>query len=144
MLRPRVLTRTKCGEAPMIILGVAVAAAAAVLLSSIYYTVTTPLERRALGDAAIDRGRPVPWKVGTELARTAVVAAGFSWIAARGSGLHLPDVLVVALVAWITFPVVLLTGSVIWEGVRPITAAIHAGDWLLKLVLIAVAVGLLH
>ena len=128
----------------MIILGVAVAAVAAFLLSSIYYTVTTPIERRALGDAAMDRGRLVPWKVATELLRTSVVAAGFAWIAARGSGLHLPDTLAVALVAWVTFPVVLLTGSVIWEGVRPITAAIHAGDWLLKLLLIALAVGLLH
>jgi|tagenome__1003787_1003787.scaffolds.fasta_scaffold20710996_2 hypothetical protein len=128
----------------MIILGVAVAAVAAFLVSSIYYTLTTPLERRSLGGAVIDRGRPVPWKVATELLRTAVVAAGFAWIAALGSSLHLPDTLVVALVAWITFPVVLLTGSVIWEGVRPITAAIHAGDWLLKLVLIAVAVSLLH
>jgi hypothetical protein len=36
------------------------------------------------------------------------------------------------------------TGSIIWERAAPVTAAIHAGDWLLKLVLIAVIIGLLH
>jgi hypothetical protein len=39
---------------------------------------------------------------------------------------------------------VLLTGSVIWEGVPPVTAAVHCGDWLLKLLLVAVVLGLLH
>jgi hypothetical protein len=44
----------------------------------------------------------------------------------------------------LAFPVVLLTGSVMWEKVAPVTAAMHSGDWLLKLALIAVAIGLLH
>jgi hypothetical protein len=45
---------------------------------------------------------------------------------------------------WAGFPLVLLTGSVIWEKVHPATAAMHAGDWLIKLLLIAVIIGLLH
>lgn len=45
---------------------------------------------------------------------------------------------------WAAFPVVLLTGSMIWERVPWQTAAIHAGDWLLKLLLVALAVGLVH
>ncbi len=32
----------------------------------------------------------------------------------------------------------------IWEKVHPATAAMHAGDWLIKLLLIAVILGLLH
>lgn len=40
----------------------------------------------------------------------------------------------------IGFPVVLLTGSLIWERVPPALAAIHAGDWLLKLLIIATIV----
>ncbi len=41
-------------------------------------------------------------------------------------------------------PVALLTGSIAWEKVPPITAAIHAGDWLLKLLLIGAVLGALH
>ena len=47
-----------------------------------------------------------------------------------------------ALALWIGFPVVLLTGSVIHEKVPPMLAAIHAGDWLLKLLVITTAVAL--
>jgi hypothetical protein len=128
----------------MIVIGVAVAAVAAFIASSLYYALITPAERRVLGDRAIDRGRPAPWKVAAELVRTAVVAAGFAWIASQAGLEHLPAALGLAAVLWIAFPAVLLTGSVTWEKVPPITAAIHAGDWLLKLLLIAVAVGALH
>jgi hypothetical protein len=128
----------------MIVWGIAVAAVAAFVLSSVYYVVTTPLEQRALGDRALDRGRPAPWKVVTELVRTAVVGAGFAWIAAQSDLLALPSTLLLALVLWVAFPVVLLTGSIIWERVPWQTAAIHSGDWLLKLMLVALAIGLIH
>lgn len=128
----------------MIVAGIAVAALAAFVLSSVYYVLASPFEQRALGDRALDRGKPGPGKVLAELVRTAVVAAGFAWFADRSGLLALPDSLLLALVLWVVFPVVLLTGSIIWERVPWQTAAIHAGDWLLKLVLIAVVVGLVH
>ncbi|NMD55244.1 MULTISPECIES: DUF1761 domain-containing protein [Tsukamurella] len=128
----------------MIVVGIVVAAVAAFVLSSTYYVALAPVEQRALGDRALDRGRPGPAKVVAELVRTAVVAAGFAWIADRSGTLSLPGSLALALVLWVAFPVVLLTGSIIWERVPWQTAAIHAGDWLLKLVLVAVVLGLLH
>jgi uncharacterized membrane protein len=128
----------------MVALGVAVAAVAAFVLSSVYYTVATPVERRALGDRALDRGRPAPWKVAAEIVRTALVAGVFAWIAAVADLLSLPGTLLLALVVWIGFPVALLTGSVTWEKVPPVTAALHAGDWLLKLLLIGAVLGALH
>jgi hypothetical protein len=128
----------------MTVWGVVVAAVAAFVLSSVYYVLTTPLEQRALGERALDRGRPAPWKVVTELVRTAVVGAGFAWVAAQADLLALPSSLLLALVLWVAFPVVLLTGSIIWERVPWQTAAIHAGDWLLKLLLVATAIGLVH
>ena len=128
----------------MIGVGIAAAAVAAFLLSSVYYAVATPFERRALGAGALDRGRPKPWKVLAELVRTAIVASAFAWIAARADSLDVGHGVVLALVAWIGFPLVLLSGSVIWENVHPVTAAMHTGDWLLKLLLIAVVLGLLH
>lgn len=128
----------------MIVAGIAVAALAAFVLSSVYYVLLSPVEQRALGDRALDRGKPGPAKVVAELVRTAVVAGGFAWIADRAELLALPASLTLALVLWLAFPVVLLTGSIIWERVPWQTAAIHAGDWLLKLVLVAVVLGLLH
>lgn len=128
----------------MIVLGIAAAALVAFVLSSVYYAAATPLERRAVGEAAPDRGRPKAWKVLTELLRTAIVASTFAWIAHRAGDLGVSNAIVLALILWVGFPLVLLTGSVTWEKVHPATAAIHAGDWLLKLVLIAVIVGLLH
>jgi hypothetical protein len=128
----------------MIALGVVVSALAAFVLSSVYYSVVTPLERRRLGDRALDRGRPAPWKVAAELMRTIVVAGAFAWVADRAGLLDLPGALLLAVVLWIGIPVALLTGSVAWEKVPPVTAAIHAGDWLLKLLLISAVLGALH
>jgi len=39
---------------------------------------------------------------------------------------------------WIAFPVVLLTGSILWENIPVKVAAIHAGDWLVKLLVIPI------
>lgn len=128
----------------MIAVGIAVAAIAAFVASSLYYAVLTPVERRVLGDGAIDRGTPPVWKVLVELARTAVVAVALGWIGAEADLQSVAGGLLLAVVLWLGFPVVLLTGSLIWERTAAFTAAMHAGDWLLKLVLIAVVVGLLH
>ena len=43
---------------------------------------------------------------------------------------------------WIGFPVVLLAGSVLWEKTPVKVAAIHAGDWLVKLLVIPIIVTL--
>ena len=45
---------------------------------------------------------------------------------------------------WIGFPVILLTGSVLWENIPWKVAAIHAGDWLVKLVVISIIVSVWH
>jgi hypothetical protein len=42
---------------------------------------------------------------------------------------------------WAAFPVVLLTGSVVHEQVPVPQAAIHAGGWLVKLLLVSTVVG---
>jgi hypothetical protein len=48
------------------------------------------------------------------------------------------------LLLWIAFPVVLLTGSVLWDNTPLKVAAIHAGDWLVKLLVIPIIVSLWH
>ncbi len=57
-----------------------------------------------------------------------------SWLIAIHSGFML----------WIGFPLILLTGSVLWDNVPWKVAAIHAGDWLVKLLVIPLIVIALH
>jgi len=83
---------------------------------------------------------PSPTKALFELLRTLVLAfviAGLvrrlnieDWKHAVGLGLWL----------WVGFPVILLTGSILWQNVPWQLAAIHSGDWLIKLILIPVGV----
>lgn len=42
---------------------------------------------------------------------------------------------------WIGFPLVLWVGSVLWENIPWKLAAIHAGDWLVKILSIVVILG---
>jgi len=46
----------------------------------------------------------------------------------------------IGLFLWVAFPVILLTGSVLWDEVPWKVAAIHAGDWLVKLLVIPIIV----
>ncbi len=55
-----------------------------------------------------------------------------SWLGAVHFGLFV----------WIGFPVILLTGSVLWDNVPWKVAAIHAGDWLVKMLVIPIIVTL--
>lgn len=45
---------------------------------------------------------------------------------------------------WIAFPVLLLAGSVMWENIPWKVAAIHAGDWLVKLLAVPLIVTAWH
>jgi hypothetical protein len=121
---------------------VAVATVAAFVASSVYYTAFDKLRATLLGTEPAANERPPAWKVGAELARSLVIAASLAVAVARldvdGAG----AVLLLALGVWLAFPVTILTGSVVWDDVPWRLAAIHAGDWLVKAVLIALLVGL--
>jgi hypothetical protein len=47
-------------------------------------------------------------------------------------------------VLWVGFPFVLLTGAIMWEDVPRKLAAIHAGDWLVKMALITAILSAWH
>jgi len=84
--------------------------------------------------------RPPAWKLLVEVARNLVVASVLGGLASLLGIVQWQDAGWLALAFWIGFPVVLLIGSVIWENVGWKPAAIHAGDWLLKLLVIAVII----
>ena len=120
---------------------VVVAAVVSFLLSSAWYVASGPVSARLSPAYATDRPMP-PWVGLIELVRSAVVAVVVGLGCARLGVEGVLPLVVAALVAWVGFPVVLLSGSVLHERVPWRPAALHAGDWLLKLVAITLIVGL--
>ena len=49
-----------------------------------------------------------------------------------------------AFLVWVGFPFMILTGAVLWDNRPWKFAAIHMGDWLMKLVMMAVILGMWH
>jgi hypothetical protein len=126
-------------------LAVSVAAIAVFLLGWLWYS---PLlfykpwmRARGMDPAAAMAGAKMPaGKLVIELVRCIVLAyvvarliallGVSSWLGAVHFGFFM----------WIGFPVILLTGSVLWENIPVKVAAIHAGDWLVKLLVIPIIV----
>jgi len=80
------------------------------------------------------------WLLPVELARSTAVATAVAVLSARTGGAGAGSAVRLGAGLWGAFPVVLLTGSVVHEKVPWQQAAIHGGDWLIKLLLIAAIV----
>ncbi|MGY1680838.1 DUF1761 domain-containing protein [Geodermatophilus sp. SYSU D01176] len=118
---------------------IGLATAAAVATSGGWYAAFSRRLAR-LDDAYAEDTAAAGWIVPVELARSGTVAVTVSALAAR-TGVSRPGEAVrLGLALWVAFPVVLLTGSVVHEKVPWRLAAIHAGDWLAKLLLVSLVV----
>jgi Protein of unknown function (DUF1761) len=115
------------------------AALAAFVVSSVYY-VGLGGQLAALSPAYADASRPPAWKIAQEPVRNLVIASVVAGLADLVGIVDVAGALQLGLALWIAFPVMILAGSVIHENVPTKLAAIHAGDWLVKLVLVAVIV----
>src|SRR5260370_3209503 len=111
------------------------------VMSSIWYTVFGKARMELLDQdqrATADMRKVAAWKKATELVRELVIAyvvARFvvllgvvGWKAAVQLGFWL----------WFGFVFMILLGAVVWDNVPWKLTAIHAGDWLVKLPLMAV------
>jgi hypothetical protein len=120
----------------MITVGIALAAVAAFVISAVYYgampaaPATEPVTER-----------PVAAQVLVELLRNLAVAALVAGLLTAANWSDIGQGAVLGLSLW-TLPVVLLAGSAFHEGVPTRRAALHAVDWLIKLVTIGAIVGL--
>ncbi|MEU4836408.1 DUF1761 domain-containing protein [Streptosporangium sp. NPDC023615] len=121
-------------------LAVVAATVTAFLLSSVWY-MGFGARLATLSDAYAGAERPPAWTAIAELGRGALVATVLAWLTGQVGVSGWPGALGLACVLWLGFPVVLLAGSVLHERVPWRLAAVHAGDWLLKLTAIAVIVG---
>lgn len=119
------------------IVAVIVSAVVAFIVSAVWYIVwSKPLAQ--LNSAYDSAEQPRPLEMLLELIRSLVVAFVLALLIA-GLGISTwTGGLELGLWLWVGFPVVLLAGSVLHEHVPRKLAAIHAGDWLLKLLLMAV------
>jgi uncharacterized protein DUF1761 len=123
------------------ILAVLVATVVAFVVSSVWYVVFGAERARHLGADPAEQRKPVPWKIGVEVVRTLVLVAMFAAIAGHLAVATVPAALLLALVLWVGFPALILSGSIVWDDAPWRLAAIHAGDWLVKLLVIGAVVG---
>jgi Protein of unknown function (DUF1761) len=124
------------------VLAIVVASVAVLVLSTMWYMAFDKQLAQlspAYADAAAN-ARPPAWKVAVELVRSLVVASVVAGLAALLDIADSTGAVQLGFSLWIGFPVVLWTGAILHERVPAKLAAIHAGDWLLKLLVIAVVV----
>jgi Protein of unknown function (DUF1761) len=119
------------------LLAVLVATIAAFVSGATYYAVFGEKLAEVSGAAAAGE-QPPPWKLAVELLRCLILAAVVAGLASQGGIDDWTGGLLLGLALWIGFPFVLWTGAVIHEDTPLKLAVIHAGDWLVKLPLVAV------
>jgi peptidoglycan/LPS O-acetylase OafA/YrhL len=121
------------------LLAVLVASIAAFVSGATYYAVFG--ERLVeVSNAAAAGEQPPPWKLAVEFLRCLILAGVVAGLAAQAEIDEWTGALLLGLALWIGFPFVLWTGAVIHEDTPRKLAIIHAGDWLAKLLLVAVIV----
>lgn len=117
---------------------VLIAAVAAFVVSGAWYAVLGSQLAAARGGAGATDEAMAPWKIAVELLRNLVLAAVLAGLASRADVDGVEGGLLLGLVLWLAFPLVLWTGAIIHEGTPWQLATIHAGDWLAKLLVVAV------
>lgn len=124
----------------MTVLGIAIATVVAFVVSLTYYSVMPAASPGADSDRTPSQERPAVWQVLVELVRSAAVAGLLTGLL-HAAGWDGPGTGVALGLALWSLPVVLLAGSVLWEGVHARAAVLHSGDWLIKLAVIGAIVG---
>lgn len=122
-------------------LAIVVAAILAFIGSLVWYIVFG--KQLATVSTAFAEGmqKPQPWKMLVVIAQSLVIALVLAYFFELIGRVDWIGALRVGVLLWIGLSAVQWVGSMLWEKAPVKMAAIHAGDWLLKLVLISVIVG---
>lgn len=121
-------------------LAVAVASISAFIVSGVYYAILGK-ELATVSQTAASGEKPPSWTYGGELVRTLILVVVVAGLAPQIGADTWAGGLLLGLALWIGFPLVLWTGAMLHERAPLKLAAIHAGDWLIKLLLITGIVG---
>jgi hypothetical protein len=113
------------------------------IFSSVYYILLNKKVTAYRAEAAkqtkakaVDiRTTMTPNKIIIEITRTFVLGLVLAYACGLLDITTFIQALLLTIWLWIGFPVVLLVGSVIHEHFPPKLAAIHAGDWLVKILI---------
>jgi arginine exporter protein ArgO len=121
------------------LVAVLVATVAAFALSATYYMLLGD-QLATVSETAAASEQPPPWTIAAELLRTLLVVAVVAGLVVRLGTDAWTDAVPLALALWLGFPLVLWAGAMLHERAPWKLAAIHAGDWLLKLVVVTAIV----
>jgi hypothetical protein len=77
------------------------------------------------------------WKLLVAPSRELITACLLAWLIGRLGIDSWTGAARLALALWAAFYVVQLAGAVIWDGMPPALGAVHAGDWLGKMLVMA-------
>ncbi len=122
-------------------LAVVVAAVAAFVVSSVWYIVFGKELAKASAAFAKALQKPQPWKMLVVIVQSLVLALVLAYFIGLIGDVGWMGAVRVGVLLWIGLSAMHWVGSIMWEKVPWKMAAIHAGDWLVKLVVIAVLVG---
>lgn len=123
-------------------LAIIVGTVLAVTFSALYYFI---LNKRVVAyrAAQFNKKEPVQTTISVnrfliEVVRTFVMGLVIAYAVSLLNLLELNQAILMGLWLWIGFPAVLLTGLVIHERMSAALVAIHAGDWLVKILIFSV------
>lgn len=125
-------------------ISILVAVVAAFVASMLWYTLFGNKLAKINPKAYADVKRPGPLKIFLELLRNLILAFVLQYILVRLGVIAMTGAVFVGFLLWLGFPFILLTGSVLHEKVPTKLAVIHAGDWLIKILLISIILSLWH
>jgi Protein of unknown function (DUF1761) len=120
---------------------VIVAALAAFVMSSLYYS---PLLAGGIWRAVDPAAAALtfsPWKPLVEIVRTLGITFVMARLLVTSRAKRVAGSLMFALWTWFGFSALMWIGAVVWEGTPWQVAVIHSTDWLLKTLLIAAILG---
>lgn len=120
---------------------VIVAALAAFVMSSVYYS---PLLVGGIWRAVDPAAAALtlsPWKPLVEILRTLGITFVMARLLLMLRATDLARSVMFALWTWFGFSALMWVGAVVWEGTPWQVAVIHSADWLLKTLLIAAVLG---
>jgi hypothetical protein len=119
-------------------LAIIVAVIVAFVASMIWYIMFDKTLAKLNPKAYGDMKKPEPRKMLLELIRNIIFALVLQYLLVHMSVVDIMGAISIGLLLWLGFPFILLTGSILHEKTPTKLAAIHAGDWLLKILFMIV------
>ena len=123
----------------MNVIAIFVASAAAFVLGGFYYAILGK-QLASVSDAAAAGESMKPWQLAVEVLRCIVLATVIACLVAKTGADEWQEGLGLGLLLWVGFPLVLWAGAMLWERTPFRLAALHGGDWLVKLLAVGAIV----